>query len=231
MNKEHSHLVKSIVNAGLYTSEAKQPDAPFLLKPLVTVSRQCGAHGTRTSRLLAERLGVQLYDKELLNAIVNQTKEDKHLLASLDERVSTLMDDLLHSFFSKKSITTEVYYRYMAKVILGIAPIGGVIVGRAAHLLLPRKTAFRVRLEGSLETCAKRIAKQQEIKLDKAKQSVLKTNKQRDQFESQVSKRFPRAVQGFDLIIDTERFSSEQIVKIIITAMSEAGFQVPPAEV
>ncbi|MBF0215270.1 MAG: cytidylate kinase-like family protein [Magnetococcales bacterium] len=223
------HLVRSILDAGRYEAD-KSDQTSTLMKPLVTVSRYYGAAGSNASRLLAERLGVQLYDKELLNAIVNQTKEDKQLLASLDERVSGLVDDILHSFFSKKSITSEAYFRYMAKVILGIAPIGGVIVGRAAHLLLPRKTTFRVRLEGSLEMCAKRIAKQKDIKYEKAVKLVEESNKERDKFERQVAKRFPRAEQGFDLILNTDRFSPEQTVPVIVAAMAEAGFQVPAAQ-
>ncbi|NGZ07478.1 MAG: cytidylate kinase-like family protein [Magnetococcales bacterium] len=219
-------IVRSILDAGRYDAD-KAHSGASLLKPLVTVSRYYGAAGSSTSGLLAERLGVQLYDKELLNAIVSQAREDKQLLSRLDERVGSLVDDILHSFFSKKSITSEAYFRYMAKVILGIAPMGGVIVGRAAHLLLPRKETFRVRLEGSLETCAKRIAKQKDMKYDKAEKLVQESNKEREKFEEQVAKRFPRAEQGFDLVINTDRFTPEQSVEVILVAMGQAGFRVP----
>ncbi|MEO5333814.1 MAG: cytidylate kinase-like family protein [Magnetococcus sp. YQC-5] len=231
MKNETLHLVKSIIGAGMYEGEKKKLDASPDVKPLVTVSRYYGAAGSDVSNLLATRLGVQLYDKELLNAIVDATKGDKHLLTTLDERVTSLVDDILHSFFSKKSVNSEVYFRYMAKVILGIAPLGGVIVGRAAHLVLPRNRAFRVRLEGSLSTCAKRIAKRKDIKLDKAEKLVLKSNQSRDEFENHVAKRFPRAVQGFDLTINTDRFSPDAVVRIIVAAMTEAGFQVPVEKV
>ncbi|MBF0293840.1 MAG: cytidylate kinase-like family protein [Magnetococcales bacterium] len=229
MTRESLQLVKSIVGAGMYPTE-KAADDTTLMRPLVTISRHYGAGGSTTAKLLAERLGVQLYDKELLNAIVNETKDDKHLLASLDERVTNLVDDILHAFFSKKSINSEAYFRYMAKVILGIAPLGGVIVGRAAHLLLPKKRTLRVRLEGSLSACAKRIAKHRDMKLDKAEKLVIKSNEERADFEKKVSKRFPRAEQGFDLIINTDRYSPPQTVRIILAAMTEAGFQVPPEQ-
>lgn len=220
-------VVRSILEAGHYEADPSRTSSSNRMKPLVTVSRYYGAAGSSTAQLLAERLGVQLYDKELLNAIVSQTREDKKLLARLDERVGSLVDDILQSFFSKKSVTSEAYFRYMAKVILGVAPLGGVIVGRAAHLLLPRKTTFRIRLEGSLETCAKRIAKQKELKYDKAEKLVQESNKEREKFEEQVAKRFPRAEHGFDLILNTDRFAPEQTVEVILVAMREAGFQTP----
>jgi cytidylate kinase len=226
MKNEALHLVKSIIDAGVYAAENKDANTPTLKRPLVTVSRYYGAAGSNVATLLAEHLGVQLYDKELLTAIVNETKDDKHLLASLDERVGGLMDDILLAFFSKKSINSEAYFRYMAKVIMGISPIGGVIVGRAAHLLLPKKRTFRVRLEGSLPICAKRMAKRKDMPLHKAEKLVIESNQERDKFERQVVKRFPRAEQGFDLTLNTDRFSPPQAVNIIITAMTEAGFQV-----
>ncbi len=231
MSKESLRLVKSIIGAGMYDTDSKQADGTLLKKPLVTISRYYGAGSTDAAQLLADRLGVQLYDKGLLNAIVDETKEDKHILASLDERVGSLVDDMVLSFLSKKSITTDTYFRYMAKVILGIAPIGGVIVGRDAHLLLPRKSTFRVRMEGSLTNCAMRIAQRKDMKLAKAEKLVVQTNKKREQFSRYVAKRFPRAEHGFDLIINTDRFSSEQVVNIMIVAMAELGFQVPLAKV
>ncbi|MBF0260841.1 MAG: cytidylate kinase-like family protein [Magnetococcales bacterium] len=220
------HLVQAILDAGRYEPET-HTEAPAMPKPLVTISRYYGAAGSNTSKLLAERLGVHLYDKELLTTIVNKTKGDKELLARLDEHVRGLVDEMLISFFSKKSITADQYYRYMAKVILGIAPLGGVIVGRAAHLLLSPTKAFRVRLEGSLATCAQRLAKIKNIKPDKAEKLILETNKERDQFERQVAKRFPGAHHGFDITVNTDRFSPEQAVQVIIAAMREAGFQTP----
>ncbi|MEO5345971.1 MAG: cytidylate kinase-like family protein [Magnetococcus sp. YQC-9] len=220
------HLVEALLDAGRYAPVAHD-GTPAKPKLLVTISRYHGASGSNVSRLLAEALGVHLYDKDLLTTIVNKTKGDKQLLARLDEHVRGLVDDIIVSFFSKKSITSDQYYRYMAKVILSIAPLGGVIVGRAAHLLLPRTKAFCVRLEGSLDTCTQRLAKNKNLKPEVAAKRILQTNKEREQFERQIAKRFPGAHHGFDLTVNTDRFAPEVAVRVIIAAMRESGFQTP----
>jgi cytidylate kinase len=221
-------IIQSIVGADLYAAITDK-DAPAKSKqaPLVTVSRFYGAASGDVSQLLAERLGVQLYDKELLKSIVKDAKADKHLLNRLDERVTSLVDELVHSFFSKKSTNKDSFLRYMAKVILGIGPSGGVIIGRGAHLILPEERTFRLRIEGSMKECTKRVAERKSIKKSKAEKQIEKVNKERAKFHKELGKRYPTRVDSYDLTINTDRFTPEQCVKIICLAMSEMGFKIP----
>ncbi len=229
MSKTESlQAIQSIVGSALYTVDDKQEKgSPPLGRSLVTISRQMGANGGATAELLSQRLGVGLYDKALLKGIVKQAKGDKHLLERLDERATSLVDNLVHAFFSKKSTNKDAFFRYMAKVILNIGPSGGVLVGRGAHLLLPKGRVFRVRLEGSLKVCTKRVAKNRNIKKTKAAKLVEKTNRDRDRFVKEVSKRYPACDNSHDLVLNSDTFSPEQMVRIIVTGMTEMGFDVP----
>ena len=238
MDKKSLSVIHSIVGSNLYTTEDKGKKQSKIIpgKPLITLSRFHGTPDMETAQLLADRMGVQLYDKELLKAIVKEAKDDKHLLESLDERATSLMDDIVHAFFSKKSTNKDAYFRYMAKVIVSIGPSGGVIVGRSAHLLLPKLVAFRVRLEGSLKICVKRLmaaeqTTESEKKLKKAtlEKLILKVNKEREKCDRDVEKRFPAQATGYDLVINSDIYTPEQMVKIITIAVREAGFQVPSA--
>ena len=237
MKEKSLSAIQSIVGTGLYVVEDKEKKTPKILpgKPLITLSRCCGTLYLETAQLLAERMEVQLYDKQLLNSICKEAKDDKHLLERLDERVTSLVDDMVHGFFSKKSINKDAYFRYMAKVIVGIGPSGGVIVGRAAHLLLPERAAFRVRIDGSLKVCSKRLlaarreqgADGKNIKKADVEKGILKRNKAWDAFDKDVAKRFPHRISGYDLVINSDIYTPKQMVSIIATAMREAGFQVP----
>jgi cytidylate kinase len=221
-------IIQSIVGADLYAAKTGSETKKGAKTPLVTISRFYGAGSGNVSRLLAERLGVQYYDKELLKAIVKDAKADKHLLSRLDERVTSLADELLHSFFSKKSTNRDSFLRYMAKVILGIGPSGGVIIGRGAHLILPEDRTFRIRLEGSMKECVKRIAERKSVKKSKAEKIIKKTNKERMKFQKALLKRYPARIDGYDITLNTDRFTAEQCVEIIAYAMGEVGFKIPP---
>jgi cytidylate kinase len=222
-------IIQSIVGADLYATTKKVSTNKGTKTPLVTISRFYGAGSGDVSRLLAERLAVQFYDKELLKAIVKDAKADKHLLNRLDERVISLVDELLHSFFTKKSTNKDSFLRYMAKVILGIGPSGGVIIGRGAHLILPKERTFRIRLEGSMHECVKRLAKRKSMKKSKAEKIIKKVNKERVKFQKDLASRYPTSIDSYDLTLNTDSFTPEQCVKIIVTAMNEVGFKVPPS--
>lgn len=226
---EPQKAIQSIIGSELYRvdGEKKKGDRTPSGPPLVTISRQMGTCSGITAKLLAERLGVELYDKGLLKAIVKEAKDDKQLLEQLDERATSLVDDMVHAFLSKKSTNKDAYFRYMAKVILNIGPAGGVVVGRGAHVLLPEGRAFRVRLEGSPKVCAARIAASKDIKKGKALKLVEKTNKERDKFAEEVAKRYPGDFTGYDLTLNADLFEPEQMVRIIVAAMIERGFPVP----
>ncbi|MEO5350839.1 MAG: cytidylate kinase-like family protein [Magnetococcus sp. YQC-3] len=225
-------VVQSIVGSGFYpVDDQKKGKPPRPGKPLVTLSRYYGVPDVETAQQLAERLAVPMYDRKLLDAIIKEAKGDKHLLERLDERVTSLVDDMVHAFFSKKSTNKDAYFRYMAKIIVGIGPSGGVIVGRAAHLLLPERAAFRVRLEGSIKACCKRLMTAENMKKADAEKEIVKINKERDKFNEDVAKRFPSRVHGYDLVLNSDLYSPEQMVRLIVAAMKEAGFQVPDAPV
>lgn len=237
MAKKSLDIIKSIVGTELYEVEKRGKKSAAILpcKPLITLSRYYGTPYQEVAALLAERMHVPLYDKKLLNAICKRTKGDKHLLERLDERVTSLVDDLVHAFFSKKSTNKDAYFRYMAKVIVGIGPSGGVIVGRAAHVLLPERAAFRVRIEGSLRACRKRLMESEQARKNGEKgakkadveKDILKRNKMWDAFDKDVAKRFPTLVHGYDLVLNSDVYAPDQMVRIVALAMQEAGFQVP----
>lgn len=223
-------IINSIIGAEMYAEEHHgKPKGP--VRPLVTVSRYFGANSTEISRLLAQRLGVQLYDRELLDAVIKESNADKYLVERLDEHSTSFLDDVVHSFFSKKSASSEDFYHNLIKVLMGIAQAGGVIVGRGAHLLLPKRQVFRLRIEGSLEVCTKRVAERMDIKPGKAEKLIIATNKERTRFVKELYRRYPSNKAYYDMVVNTDMFSDDQVVEIVALAMKFAGFKVPPREV
>jgi cytidylate kinase len=228
--KTSLEVIQSIINSGSYThpkSHCNEDGCPPQ-KALITISRDYGANGTEIARMLAKAFGVTCYDRELLKAIVKETKTDRFLLEQLDEKVTGIMDEAMQALFTKKSTSKEMFFRYMVKVILGICNTGGIIVGRGAHLLIPEsRRVLRVRVEGSLEMCAKRVAEQLDIKLAKAYQLVDKTNRERAEFVRKIYERYPTKKTYYDLVVNADLFSPEQASRIIIAAAGEVGFAVP----
>ncbi|MBF0176675.1 MAG: cytidylate kinase-like family protein [Magnetococcales bacterium] len=220
-------VIQSILTANQYHPPVKS-ETSTLAKPLVTMSRMFGANGSVIAELLAKTMGVQLYDRELLKAVIKEAKGDAHIMEQLDERANSAMDEIIRGFFINQAGANSDFFRYMAKVILGICSSGGVIVGRGAHLIIPvDRPALRVRIEGSLEKCTQRIAKRLDIKESKAEKMIIEKNRERDKFVEKIARKYPSPRAYYDLTINTDFLEPERVVRIILVALREVGFPVP----
>ncbi len=199
--------------------------------PVVTVSRSVGAGGGRVAEILAEHLTMPCFGYSMFDQIVKESKQDKYLLALVDEKAPGVLDDWIHALFTHGTISKSGFYMRLVKTILAIAKTGGVIIGRGAHLVLtgdPR--VFRVRVEGSMEVCAQRVAEREKIKLKKARELILKTEKERHKYVKELYKRFPHDRAYYDLVVNTDKLTPEDTVDVIIHAMDRMGFSVPEEE-
>jgi len=218
--------IEGLVSRHLKTP-AKVATPPSLKGTVVTVARSCGAGGEEVAYLLAERLGLRCYDADLVQAIAEEAKADKQLMARLDEHTEHLMNGWLRSIITGKGAFSPEYRRALVSVVLGISHGGGVIVGRGANFVLSGKNVFRVRTVCSLPVCVERVAKDRGIKKGKAEKMVLRTDKLRDKFLRKLYPANVHASSSYDLTVNTDHLSYEQAVEIILFAMKQKGYKVP----
>lgn len=191
-------------------------------RPVVALSRDYGSGGRGIAQHLAKHLAVPVFDKELLDAVVERSGADPHLMAQLDEKTRGFWDGWIVSMLSGENVLDDNYRRHLVKVVLGILNTGngGVIVGRGAHLVLARQNVFRVRIIASPETCAERVAHERRISLEEARKEVARVNEGRSKFIWDVFKKRLNEPAAFDLTINTDHLSKyEEAAEIIIFAI------------
>lgn len=219
MTVDAAKLVETLVKAQMASGHAtRQPD-----KPVVTLSRDYGSGGREIAQFLAQRLGVPVYDKELLDAVVERSGIDPNLMAQLDERTQgTTLNSWLVSLLSGENMLTDDYRRHLVKVVLAICNTGdgGVIIGRGAHLILAQQEVFRVRVVASPDTCAARIAEKKGVSREEGRKLVDLVNQGRGKFVHDVFNERLNTPTAYDLVINTDRLSRfEDAAEIIIFAM------------
>lgn len=221
------HVIQSIINAKIHEETDGSHLQSSNVGPIITVSRSFGANGTVVAERLSKRLGLRFYDRALMRAAAEEAQANPYLMELLDERVTGIIDDVVHNLFARHSTKDEMY-RALIKVIIGISQSGGgVIVGRGAHLLLTHKKPFRVRIDGSLEECAERVSDRLSIRRKRAMELIVSTNKDRARFVRRVYKRYATSNTYYDLVVNSDLYSADQIVDLIITTMKTAGLNLP----
>lgn len=223
-------LIQSIVNAEIIF-QRHQPSAGGR-PPVVALSRDYGAGGEEIAQQLSARLGVELFDRQILERVAEESHIDTQQMSQLDDKVGVdKVTSWIRGLFSNSTAYPESYRYHLVNVVLGICQSGGVILGRGAHVILATRPAFRVRIVGSLENCAERVAAREGVSMDEARAKVSKTNTERDTYLFNMFHRHLHDAHLFDLVINTDKLPDlEAAAELILVAMAQTGHTIPPQQ-
>ena len=230
MSSDAIHIVQALLETGVPHKEGVHDRSEVPRGPVVTISRTYGSGGRVVADRLAEALHVKVFDKELLDQIVEKSKVDRFLMEELDEHVRGTMSDWVYAILTGKNVFSVDYRRHLFSVVLGIARRGGVIVGRGANLILQdHKDVLHVRVVGSPEKCAQRIAEREHLLMAQARDRVAEVNREREIFIHALFKKRMFDPADFDLTLNSDRFDVEQMTRIVIESLVLRGIPVPEA--
>ncbi|MGC8835214.1 MAG: AAA family ATPase [Armatimonadota bacterium] len=221
----HQQILKWEAEARARREQTVVPPPPKAY-PFVTISREAGSLGTQAAAIVAQALGWQCLDKEIVEYVARDAKVTERLIDSLDEKAKGYVEAWMSSFLHKHHFESSDYIRHLAKVLRAfVQHEPAVIVGRGAHLILSslRDKGLAVRVTAPLEIRIKRYAKDQGVTEQEAAQRIRNTDRARAQFfQSFLGRQFEDMMQ-FDLVINTERLDAQQTANIILCAVRERG--------
>ena len=191
-------------------------------KPTIAISRCTGSGGDAIACAVAKRLGLNIYDGEILDAVAEQAKVDRGLMSSLNEMAETSRDAWLYSALFGKSVSRDDYLYHLATTVRGLHRLGGVIMGRGANIILEGRDVLRVRITGTVEACARRVAEEDGIDLKAAKHKVRESKRKRGRFTWEMFHRRINDPDNFDLVINTDRLTETAVAVDMIIAMVRA---------
>ncbi len=226
MSRDQQALIQSLIQSELIFSSRKGVVAQN--PPVVALSRDHGAGGELIARRLADMLGIRWYDKEILESVAADANVEPEQMERLDDRFHhDTGRSWFRSLFTTNTAFPESYRHHLVNVMLGIARNGGVIVGRGGHIILANRPVLRLRITGSEQRCAERVAERENIPTDEALEEVRKVNRERGEFLWNMFNRRLNDPTLFDLTINTDRFDAlEDAADLVLIALIRLGFQV-----
>ena len=188
---------------------------------IITIGRQFGSGGRDVGEKVAEYFNIPFYDKELVELAAQKSNISKEALKEVDEHATnSFLYSLASGNYSMRGINAPIYYEMpindklfiaQADVIKEVAKRGScVIVGRCADYVLENENVdvLSVFVYGSVDYRAKRVMSALDITQAKAKDKVLKTDKQRrTYYDYYTSKNW-----------GVEKFGIEETANMIINA-------------
>ncbi len=188
--------------------------------PSLLVSRECGSGGTSLTRLVSERLRWQVFDREIVEEVARSAHVRHQLIDSVDERVRHGWSEFRRKLIEGEGIGREAYLSHLRQVILSLGHLGNVIIlGRGANYILPPECAVSVRLMAPLEVRIRRVARRDDISLEKARRRVEQTDAERAEFIREAFGKDVNSAEDYDLVLHTGECSLEAVAGIVLAKL------------
>jgi cytidylate kinase len=189
--------------------------------PYLLISREKGAGGRQVANLIGQKLGWQVFDRQIVDAIAERTRMRQQLVENLDEKTRGGLEEFLRDVLTREIGSTD-YLRHLRQVLLALGQQGDmVIVGRGAEYILPIKFGLRVRMVAPIDVRVDRIAKVNGLTPEAAHALVAKVDQERKDFVYGSFQKNMGDPLLYDLVVNTGALSVEGTVEIVLTALSQ----------
>lgn len=196
-------------------------------KMIITIGRQYGSAGLEIGKKLAEELGVNLYDKEMLKRAAKESGLCEELFETHDEKptnsflYSLVMDTYSLGYSSSSYADMPINHKvFLAQfdAIKKIADEGPcVMVGRwADYALEDRKNVINVFIYADMDQRIRRIAQKYDLTDAKAKDIIVKTDKKRASYYNYYTNKEWGDAKGYDLCLNSGKLGVYGTVKVIL---------------
>jgi len=194
------------------------------LGPFLAVSRKAGSGGAEVARLVGQRLGWRVLDRELVEDLAQQLELSPKLLALMDETRTNWFSDSLLNLMNSRLVLQDSYVAMLGKMMALAACDGNVVfVGRGAHIMLPRPAGLSVRVVGSREFRIRQMAAREELDERTAERRVDELEASRSDFMHRQFRVDPDDPNLYDLIVDASVFGVEGTADVIQRALEVRG--------
>lgn len=177
-------------------------------KIIVTIGREYGSGGHYVGELLAKKLGVNFYDKNIISLVSKESGLSKNYIASNEESLNNA---------KYESNNDNLIFIAESKVIKKIAKSEScVIVGRCADYILDgNKDVLKVFLYSDEASKINRCVKYYGISKNKALNEIKKIDKERSKHYNFYTNKEWGNVSNYDLLINVDKYGVESTADLI----------------
>ena len=198
-------------------------------KIIINVGRQYGAGGKGVAAVLSERLGIPVYDNELLQKAAEESGFSPALFRKSDERrrlwrFGSLFGLNKASSYAPSAIDGTELFKFQSQAIRDIAQQGSAIfLGRASDYVLRDMECLDVFICAPLEDRIKRICERTGMPAGDAGKFILRKDKMRSEYYNFFTFGEWGVASNYDLCIDSSLLGINGTAEAIVDFGCRAG--------
>lgn len=185
-------------------------------KIVITISREYGSGGHYVGELLAKRMGINFYDKNLINLISKKSGLSKEYVEANSQKLASFKyidnnDDRI--FIAEEKVIKDLAKKESC-----------VIVGRCAdYILKDNKDTIKVFLYSSSQDKVKRAVKYYNLEEDKALKEINKINSERAKHYKYYTNRDWYDFANYDIALNVDYLGVEKTAELLEQVIREVS--------
>jgi len=181
---------------------------------VITISREYGSGGRYIGELVAKKLGLKLYDKEIITKLSETTGLSTEYIEKHEQKTS-ILDNLNNGYYYNLNNNDELFIKE-SNLIKELAKEPCVIIGRCAdYILKNKKNIIKIFIYSNMEDKINRATKYYKIDKNKAEKEINKINKLRSNHYKHYTNQEWNNPENYDLCINSDTLGVEETANLI----------------
>ncbi len=194
-------------------------------KYFITIGRQFGSKGHSIGQMLAEKLNIAFYDKEIIHIASEDSGLGKEFFERADEKTSHsligglfgLRNSPIDEVYANGYLSNETLFNIQAEIIRELAEKeSAVFVGRCADYILSKKNdLINIFVYADLNDRIKTISEMHNLSESKSRSLIHKADKQRASYYDYFSGKTWGAAESYHLCVNSSFLGVDGTVDLI----------------
>ena len=183
-------------------------------KFVITVNRELGSGGRTVGRKLAEKLGVEYYDKALIKGHFKRKMTDSFVYSNYYIPKPGDEPELLE---------TDEVFKTETEILKGIAADEScVVAGRSGfYVFRDHPNHMSILIQASMDFRVERVSRKQGMSPEEARKVIDNVDKMRENYVNRYTKSSRYDTRNYDLVISADGKTEDEIVEFILQYMGK----------
>ena len=188
---------------------------------VITITREYGSGGRYVGRLIADKLGIKLYDKDFITKVAEETGLSEEYIET-NEQKRNILDNLNNGYYVGLNNADELFIKESELIKKVADEESCVIVGRCADFILKdRKNVIKIFIYSDIEDKIERATKIYGFNKEKAEKEIKRIDKLRANHYKYYTNKEWKDYSNYDICINSDSFGVEKAANLISEIMEK----------
>ena len=188
---------------------------------IITISREYGSGGRYIGKLVADKLGIKLYDKQFIAKVAGETGLSEEYIENNEQKRESL-SNLNNGYYFGLNNADELFLKESETIRETAKEESCVIIGRCADFVLRgQENVLRVFIYSDMEDKMQRATKIYGLSKEKAEKEIKRINKLRANHYKYYTEREWNDYSNYDICINSDLLGVEKAADLICNIVKE----------